>query len=79
MVEQWPFKPLVAGSSPAALIEETRFKMGLFDFPRISTQVELAHVLHFSACGVKQDIDFLTGEELRGSRIRLSSLPINQA
>jgi hypothetical protein len=35
MVEQWPFKPLVAGSSPAALIRKCPqvgfllFKMGL--------------------------------------------------
>ena len=30
MVEQWPFKPLVAGSSPSALTKKTLRKEGLF-------------------------------------------------
>ena len=40
MVEQWPFKPLVAGSSPSALTFQNRRKGG-FSFPTVHALKEL--------------------------------------
>jgi hypothetical protein len=51
MVEQWPFKPLVAGSSPAALTAETQLEWVFFVKPAL-------RIAGIAVLATVQDVDF---------------------